>query len=460
MAIRRCPYCKAIIDEEDKYCNNCGTQLLFPEDETIEEDIPGDKLIDDDREKEEGEEELVEEEVEETEFIEKEGAEEDESRQKAEEQLQEEEGEGLIEEEEGEEFSRKEGTEETEQAEAYPENTSEDEEVREKEELIEERKDEGEFETVGSEAFIEETKDEEAGFSDVEREAAGWPFDDESAEEGVEDLDEESREAEAPEREKEGQEEEVLGEEEEEIEQPPSDRFAKGEQERKYEVSIERDELVFKTSDQGRLSDSAEEGEKDTEDQLSTYAKEKRADEETPPAEEEFRPLSNAKEPASETKEDLPPWASGMKEISSSSLQEEAAKADETATPREWTADSGVGFPERLTQNTLPFSDTSAQRVEEEPVEEEAQKPEAGRRPLALPLRLRAKLVDVLFITALWLISLWFTAQVIGVSFFRLIFGSLLPVLAFYLILLLLYFFLFIYFLGETLGDHYFSEED
>ena len=45
MAIRRCPYCKAIIDESDKYCNNCGTQLLFPEDEYIEEDIPGEKII-------------------------------------------------------------------------------------------------------------------------------------------------------------------------------------------------------------------------------------------------------------------------------------------------------------------------------------------------------------------------------------------------------------------------------
>jgi hypothetical protein len=48
MAIRRCPYCKAIIDESQKYCNNCGTQLLFPQDETIEEDIKGEKIRDDD----------------------------------------------------------------------------------------------------------------------------------------------------------------------------------------------------------------------------------------------------------------------------------------------------------------------------------------------------------------------------------------------------------------------------
>ena len=46
MAITRCPYCHAIIDEHDKYCNNCGTQLLFSEDDEIEEEIPGEKIVD------------------------------------------------------------------------------------------------------------------------------------------------------------------------------------------------------------------------------------------------------------------------------------------------------------------------------------------------------------------------------------------------------------------------------
>ncbi len=46
MAITRCPYCHAIVDETTKYCNNCGTQLLFPEDDVLEEDIPGEKIID------------------------------------------------------------------------------------------------------------------------------------------------------------------------------------------------------------------------------------------------------------------------------------------------------------------------------------------------------------------------------------------------------------------------------
>ena len=46
MAIRRCPYCKAIIDESQKYCNNCGTQLLFPNEEPGDEPIKGEKITD------------------------------------------------------------------------------------------------------------------------------------------------------------------------------------------------------------------------------------------------------------------------------------------------------------------------------------------------------------------------------------------------------------------------------
>jgi len=48
VAIRRCPYCKAIIDESQKYCNNCGTQLLFPEDDLSDEPIKGEKILDED----------------------------------------------------------------------------------------------------------------------------------------------------------------------------------------------------------------------------------------------------------------------------------------------------------------------------------------------------------------------------------------------------------------------------
>jgi hypothetical protein len=46
MALKKCPFCQSIIDEKVQFCSACGTQLLFPEDESVEEDIPGDKIID------------------------------------------------------------------------------------------------------------------------------------------------------------------------------------------------------------------------------------------------------------------------------------------------------------------------------------------------------------------------------------------------------------------------------
>ena len=47
MSIKRCPYCKAIVDDSSEYCASCGTKLLFPEDEIKGENIPGEKIVDD-----------------------------------------------------------------------------------------------------------------------------------------------------------------------------------------------------------------------------------------------------------------------------------------------------------------------------------------------------------------------------------------------------------------------------
>jgi hypothetical protein len=346
MAIRRCPYCKAIIDEADKYCNNCGTQLLFPEDEYEEEEIPGDKIIEekDEEQEEEGEEEKEEE-------LES-GGEEDEE-----------------EEEEEEEFE-------------------EDLEEKEKEVITTEKS--------GAE------EEEETG-EDIERPG-----------------------------------------------EKPHHEFVKSLEEeelrKKYKVALEDDELIFKTKDLEGLTKTVDEGIKEV-DRFIGSVRDK-GEEEVVEEAGETEGIAGGEE----TKEDLPPWASGMKEAPSSALadREEAAETGTLTQSREWTTDSGIGVPERVTQSSLQFTDTAA-------IEEIKEK---ERRVEPFSLRIKSKLVDLIFITALWLISLWFTAEVIGVSFFRLFTKSPLPVFGFYLILLLLYFFLFLYFLGETLGDHYFSEED
>src|SRR4030065_163201 len=397
MAIRRCPYCKAIIDEQDKYCNNCGTQLRFPEDEFIEEQIPGDKIVDED--------------VAETE------------EQKEEAQVEE------LEEEE-----------KPEEAEAVEEKVEEDDE------------EEG-----------EEEKDDDS----------------EKLEEPEEEKEEDEEEAEE-ELELETEEEEDELEEEEEIEEPTQEirtvelvqKPAEADKpQKKYEVSIEEDELVFKTKELDNLTGTVDEGKEKLDEFLSSFQKVK-AKAVTP--HEVPALFQEGEEPGSGTKEVVPPWASGMKEApppsaglekSKETVSERGAESGTTPTRPEWTTDSGIGIPEKVTQVTLPFSDTAVAATAEEKEEvaeaEEKEEVEAEPRPRAgFSLKFRSKLVDLVFITALWLITLWFTAQVIGVSFRRLLAGSPVPVLAFYFILLLLYFFLFLYFLGETLGDHYFSEED
>ena len=403
MAIRRCPYCKAIIDEQDKYCNNCGTQLLFPEDEFVEEEIPGDKIVDEDETKEE---ELEEEKTEEG--------------------------------------------KEPEEAEALKGEVAEDEEEEDEEKLEE----------------PEEEKTEEKDDSEVLEEL------EEEKEEDEKELEEEL------ELENEEKEEEEL-EGEEELEEPAEEMRTEelvgksaqaGEPEKKYKVSIEEDELVIKTKELDNLTGTVDEGKEKLEEFLSSFQK-KKAKAVTP--HEVPALFQEGEEPASTTKE-IPPWASGMKEAPPPSGELKKGEETETKgeiqtgktpTRPEWTTDSGIGIPEKVTQAALPFNAAAVPATggEIEGVAEEEEREVAGtetRQRAGFSLRLKSKLVDLVFITALWLITLWFTAQVIGVSFLRVIAGSPVPVLALYFILLLLYFFLFLYFLGETLGDHYFSEED
>jgi hypothetical protein len=401
MAIRRCPYCKAIIDEQDKYCNNCGTQLLFPEDEFVEEEIPGDKIVDEEETKEEEQEEELEEE------------EKPEKMESVEEKVEEDEEEEEIEEKE--------------------EGEDKDDDSEELEEPVEEK---------------EEDKEEAEEVLEPEAEEG-------AEEEGEEDLEEEIEEP---------AEEIRTGE-------PIGKAALVDEPHKKYKVSIEEDELVFRTKELDNLTGTVDEGKEKLEELLSSFQKKK---EKAVTPHEVPALFQEGEEPTSTTKELLPPWARGMKEEppQSADLGERektetsgAIKSERTPTRPEWTTDSGIGIPEKVTQAALPFGTAAvpATAEEKEAVAEEEEKQQAGadtRQGAGFSLKLKSKLVDLVFITALWIITLWFTAQVIGVSFLRVIVGSPVPVLAFYFILLLLYFFLFLYFLGETLGDHYFSEED
>jgi hypothetical protein len=420
MAIRRCPYCKAIIDEQDKYCNNCGTQLLFPEDEYVDEEIPGDRIV------EEPEEEKKE----------------------------------------AEELEEREEPQEPEPVEVeLEEKEDKEKEVKEEEEEVEDEKEENEKKEEKEEREEEKEKDED---TDDLGEAVDEEEEEEEEEETVEELDLDA----------EGEEPEEEEEDVEEIESPtgeigtgePAGRLAQADEtQRKYKVSIEEDELVFKTKELEGLTDTVEEGKEKVKEFLSSFDREK-AKSATPDEVPALFPKRDKIAPT--TREILPPWAKEMKEEpaqpddlegSKGKVTETEAEPGTTPTRPDWATDSGIGIPEKITRAGLPFGTAAipaTAEVREAGAEEEEEARTEGRQRSRLPLKLRSKLVDLVFITALWIISLWFTAQVIGVSFFRLLVGSAVPLLAFYFILLLLYFFLFLYFLGETLGDHFFSEED
>jgi hypothetical protein len=57
-------------------------------------------------------------------------------------------------------------------------------------------------------------------------------------------------------------------------------------------------------------------------------------------------------------------------------------------------------------------------------------------------------------------VAMWIASQVIGISVFRVLSGSTPVALIFLGVLLFIYFFFFLYFLGETLGNYLFSSDE
>jgi len=395
MAIRRCPYCRAIIEEDDQYCKNCGTQLLFPEDEQIEEDIPGDKITHADV--------------------------------------------------------------------AQKEESDEAEEILNDEEESEEPC--GTLSEEDEEKLLAEGKEEEEQPQDEVKEAVG-------------EEEQESAEAtEKPAKRETAEKPEAV----EEKAEPAKSRSLK-------------EELTFNTQDLDRMGPTVEQAKEEIDRYLESFKKEKSGpkEENRPPQEPENIPSLTGvleKEVLSDG-EGLPPWADKIKEPSPPSeiLEIEENERRRTAELEkglsgsvedvEWkktrVGDSGMGIPERvtrsLTQTPLPLEGpptrqekeevTDGELEEREEIEPTPQETDEAAPTLDLSTMLKARLFDLLFVSAIWLISLWLAAQSMTVNLFKLISVAASPSLVFYGILLVAYFFLFLFFLGETLGDRLFSVRD
>ena len=410
MAIRRCPYCKAIIDEGSEYCSNCGTQLLFPEDEQIEEEIPGEKIVDDDaaeesnpqKKKPSSRKRKKKEEQQELEPVEP--AEEAESavEVKAEEEIPEEEaGVEML------EKSDAENVEEIKDIPQTPENEL-DEYFVEKQEPA--------FRTEDLEKVIDPEEKEKA---EIEKFLKSLK----------EDRDEWNGEIPPTD------------------ELPPWAEKIKGDQPDKLPVDDAENERADQTVDEPEEELSVEE-EKEAEDLPA---------EEPPLAVEESEESElDILKPIGVTPEDevpeveIPEDEVMEEEVTSSEVTEEDTFEGITPEQEEVMPDTSMGLPEGVDQESLPF--------EEKPSEERRE--EEKSPPSRLSIWLKSRAFDVLFIAALWIVTLHIASRMLSTNLFRLIADSALPAIAFYLVLLGVYLFLFFLFLGQTLGDHLFPYEE
>lgn len=548
MAITRCPYCHAIIDEKDKYCNNCGTQLLFADDEEVEEEIPGEKIIDA--------------EVEEKDYT--------------------------VDEPEGEKrpAPAKDLDDEIE------EDLDEETEVMRPDELVDGQDEDDEEEAAGK----DENATEEVILVD-EIEAAGAKKDDTPAtpdedeadavktpaaqaapEADTDDLEGEVEEGEE-EDEEEGEtlpielDEEIQNELEEELEPPPSEG-AKPEVEYVAEslppdeastageaslrpVTFDTKELedLGKTVDLSREKiDKFVEGGAGLGGGPSVYppaAPVPPRPEPEPQPEPDLEPEGSEPEAPAEAAPktppepptaSLPPWASTMKgapvfqedtgPVETRKLRGGEPAASDTGDeveifPRRRAPDSTMGLPEEVSQAPLPFEapasaedetgdlelaeeeegegeaevgreDTAAQaafreardltpeeavmpagrvRQAREPflparpqdavaparpaveAAEEAEEPEP-RPPFSFSVFFRSKAFDILFVGVFWVAALWLAAGSMGRTLFEILGSMSGPMLLLYAVFLFLYFFLFKFFLGETIGDRLFRRRE
>jgi len=482
MAITRCPYCHAIIDENDKYCNNCGTQLLFPEDDEVDEEIPGEKIVDA--------------EVEEKDYT--------------------------VEEPEDEKSSRAAKDPEEDLDEELEEEMREEEAEKALDELVAEEDLEEEAEGATEEVILVD----EIAAPEAERKAAtgeiketGGPLEEEKGQE------EKAAAEEKEDEEKEGTEEE----EEEEVE--PSVEYLTGPAE-----GTEAEDIAAATAGESALRPvTFDTNELEGLGRTVELSKEKieqfiQGRAEKPPAETPEKPetaeIAEAPAPVSsetttpapgpgpegvrESTGSLPPWASTMKGApvfppDTTPVEPKKGPASPPATeeeveifPRRKPSDSTLGLPERLSQAPLPFGEQEPETEEEAEAEEEVEvetleavPPPAGSerpsRPPVLPVRepgrvesavldeteapverppfsfsvfFKSKAFDVLFVGLFWLVALWLAAHATGQTLFEILGAVSGPMLLLYAVFVLLYFFLFKFFLGETLGDRLFRHRD
>lgn len=396
MAIRRCPYCKAIIDEGSEFCSNCGTQLIFPEDEFVEEEIPGEKVID----------------------VNEEGSEPQEEQNP---------GEGKGQAAKGKR-GRKKAAGVTEKEAEETEAEVETEEKPDDEETAEEEKEELPVfmqEDISAEPPGEERVEPKGDLAqkveeEAEEEAEDRSAPDESADFRTEDLEGMVDPAEK---------------EKEEIEKFLDSLKEEREKTKKY---------YEETGELPPWAKSMREG------QATKVPFEEEEFGEAPIEPEEGEEAAAFEESFEEEKVEEPIDKEPVEPVEEIPVEDEEAKEEEAVQ----VADTGMGLPEGVDQQNLPFGQGLFESTSAKAKRRRSIKPDVSFSPW-----IKSRIFDVLIVIGTWLVALWLASRIAGIGFFRLLTTSTVQTLVFLAILFVIYFFLFLFFLGETLGDHLFSEE-
>lgn len=476
MAIQRCPYCKAIIDEGAEYCTNCGTKLLFPEDEFVEEEIPGEQIIDVDEDMTGTQQELEEPPIPDAdeEFA-------------ADAATEAGEGEAQVDDEDSEapaEAAEEEAVEESLEEEAAAESPEENGPAPKKP-----RK-------PRTKAAPSKTEAEEEPAGPGETDAAPGTEEVKVVEDDLPaELDEELEEEPVPEEELTPQPGTV---DEREWQTPPP-------MEDLQEPGAPGQDTV-ETGDIEEIVDEAEKEKEEIDKFIASVKKERQArstsaDDDTqdvppwvsnveegplpdiPPTDEVVmaegappEPYKEHVEESTEEPKDEPseePVEQPMEEPAEgtadrplevpSGLEEESPDETETAEAPAPGYDTRSAFPETVDQQGLPFASKTEHLDDSETSEgipHEESRTEREAAPMGFVDWIKARAFDVIFVAALWFVALWIASQVLSVSVFSIISGSAIVVILFLAILLAIYFFYFLYFLGETLGNYLFSSDE
>ncbi|MGZ5453158.1 MAG: hypothetical protein ACXW2R_02925, partial [Candidatus Aminicenantales bacterium] len=488
-------------DENDKYCNNCGTQLLFSEDEEIEEEIPGEKII-----------EAV---VEEKDYTVDEPA--DEKRPAAKKDLDAE-----IDEELEEEPGDQKKPTALDELMAAETGEVEDEDVTKEVILVDE-----------IEAAVAKAKDGSAALDEDEakKEDEEDAEEEELADELEEDVEEELEEGVKPAKEDETREyASIAAPIDKTVESPPEPLPSSPEEpDIAYVSESETPDdtatageaglrpVTFDSRELENLGKTVDLG-REKIDQLLEVMTSKKV--ETGPVSAEPAPEKPADPPTGT----LPPWASTMRGApvfpeDTGPVETRKIRGGEPAStdteeieifPRQRPSDSTMGLPEKVSQAPLPFErptdeaeEGEEEREEDETAEDEVEdrtpeevvlpagqvrparepilpvrEPEierparmaveaageieepAPRPPFSFSVFIKSKTFDLLFVGLFWLVALWLAASSMGLTLFDILGSMSGSMLLLYAVFVLLYFFLFKFFLGETLGDRLFRPRD